>query len=54
MRGSMTMLDYLKKRPMLLCALIAAAVCALAYWDKKTTPDYIEIYSDGEDEEDAF
>ena len=26
----------------------------LAYWDKKTTPDYIEIYSDGEDEEDAF
>ena len=35
-------------------AVIAAAVCALAYWDKKTTPDYIEIYSDGEDEEDAF
>ena len=33
-------------------ALAAAALCALAYWDKKTSPDYIEIYSDGEEDDD--
>ena len=37
-------------------AVIAAlaALAALAYFEKTSTPEYIEIYSDDDDENDAF
>lgn len=31
-------------------ALAVAALAAWVYWDKKSTPDYIEIYSDDDEE----
>ena len=36
-------------KPAGICALTAAAAAALSYFKKKTTPEYVEIYSD-EDE----
>ena len=33
---------------------LAAALAALAYFEKASTPEYIEIYSDDDDENDAF
>lgn len=33
---------------------VIAALAALAYFEKASTPEYIEIYSDDDDENDAF
>ena len=33
---------------------VIAALAALAYFEKTSTPEYIEIYSDNDDENDAF
>lgn len=37
-----------------LAAVIAAVVAALAWFGKTRTPDYIEIYSDDEDDDELF
>ena len=35
-------------------AVIGAALAALLYWDRCNTPEYIELYSNEDEEEDAF